>query len=147
MTPQQLEKWTRLAVLSVVGLMAAAIGNKVYHASNLCLADMTWRDPEHYKLVALRVAREFEVEVLPPIPPAASDESLLAYLRANPECCLMGKQGWSEHERLGTWDRLLGRATKTVSLNSGLISGSTPPMIGYNYVLMNNCGENYRRER
>jgi hypothetical protein len=59
----------------------------------------------------------------------------------------MGKQGWSEHERLGTWDRLLGRATKTVSLNSGLIAGSTPPMIGYNYVLMNNCGENYRRER
>jgi hypothetical protein len=58
MTPQQLERCTRLAVLSVVGLMAAAIGSNVYHASNLCLADMTWRDPEHYKLVALRVARE-----------------------------------------------------------------------------------------
>lgn len=147
MTPKQLERRTRFAVLSFAALVAAAVGNSAYQSSRLCLADMTLRRPDYYKLAALEAAREHEVKVFPPIPIAFTKEALIAYLEANPDCCLMGKHGYSEYDPPTNLDRISGRASKTVSLSSGFIPGATPQMIGYSYILMDNCGALYRPER
>jgi hypothetical protein len=145
MTPRQLENRIRFAVLSCVVLVAAVLVNSLYQSSSLCLADLRWRSADDYRLVGLQAARQGEV--YPALPLGASDEALLAYLKADPECCLMGKHGYSEYDPPSRWDRLLGRASKTVSLNTGVIPGSQPQMVGYAYVQMDNCGAPYRPVR
>ncbi|MNQ58330.1 hypothetical protein D3C85_725280 [compost metagenome] len=145
MTPQQLESRTRFAVLSCVALVFAVLVNSLYQSSSLCLADMRWRSADDYRLVGLQTAREGGV--YPLLSADASDEALGAYLKANPECCLMGKHGYSEYDPPSRGDRILGRASKTVSLNTGVIPGSQPQMVGYAYVQMDNCGAPYRPVR
>ncbi|MGH7020948.1 MAG: hypothetical protein ACREEY_13765 [Brevundimonas sp.] len=145
MTPQQLESRTRFAVLSCVALVVAVLVNSLYQSSSLCLADMRWRSADDYRLVALQTAREGGV--YPLLSADASDEALAAYLKANPECCLMGKHGYSEYDPPSRGGRILGRASKTVSLNTGVIPGSQPQMIGYAYVQMDNCGAPYHPVR
>ena len=147
MTPQRLESRSRFAVLFCVALVAVVIGSNLYQSSNLCLADMSWRASDDYRLVGLQAVREGGGAVDPPLPAGTSDVALRAYLKAHPDCCLMGKHGYSEYVPPGGWDRFLGRASKTVSLSTGVIPGSHPQMLGYNYVQMNNCGDLYRPAR
>lgn len=147
MTSRQLESRTRFAVLFVVALVTVMLGNRAYQASNLCLADMSFRHPDHYKLAALKAVREYEIKIFPAFPPAATEDALIAYLKANPDCCLIGKHGYSEYYPPANLDRIIGGAAKTVSLSSGVIPRAPPQMIGYSYVQMDNCGALYRPER
>lgn len=147
MKPEPLERRARFVVLSFVVLVAAIVGNGSYQASNLCLADMTWRHSDHYKLVALQAARDYDIKAFPSLPPVATDEALRAYLADNPDCCLIGKHDYFEDVPPSNWDRISGHAAKIVSLNSGPILGAATQMIGYHYIRMDNCGAIYRPDR
>lgn len=141
MDGHRLEKRTRLAVLTVTAVALLGIGNSAYRASNLCLADRSWKSRDYYKLVALKqiAATDFPRPTSAVIRAARgkSDAEILALIAADPAAVVLGKVGFSEYMGRTFEDWLSGAKSKVVSVRRDeALQGNS----GYIYVQSDNCG-------
>ena len=142
MKAHRLENRTRLAVLSVTVVALIGIGNGVYRASNLCLADGSWKSSDYYRLVAVKriAASDFPRPVGPLVQAARgkSDAEMLALIAADPSAVVSGKKGHSEYAGASFGDWLSGAKSKVVSIRLGDTPLGTTT---YFYVQSDNCGQ------
>lgn len=136
-----LENRTRLAVLTVTAIALLGIGNSAYRASNLCLADGSWKSGDYYKLVALKriAATDFPRPAGAVVQAARgkSDTEILALIAADPAAVVLGKVGFSEYMGRTFEDWLSGAKSKVVSVRRGeALQGNS----SYIYVQSDNCG-------
>ena len=133
--------------LGAVALSVVLLGGSrmVLNQTGICLANMQWKDEAEYKSAAVRYAISYNMPLIPSISKQSNANQTANHIAQNPQCCQMGKQGFSEYDPPDIWDRLTGRASKTVSLSTGSIPDTN--MIGYVYIIMNNCGVVYERAR
>ncbi len=141
MNRHRLEHRTRLAVLTVIAVALLGIGNSAYRASNLCLADGSWKSRDYYKLVALKriAATDFPRPTGAVVQAARekSDAEILALISANPAAVVLGKVGFSEYVGQTFEDWLSGAKSKVVSVRRDeALQGNT----SYIYVQSDNCG-------
>lgn len=141
MNARRLENRTRLAVLSVTAIALMGIGNGAYRASNLCLADGSWKTSDYYKLVAVkRIAATDFARADGSFVQAArgkSDADMLALIAADPSAVVSGKVGHSEYAGTTFGDWLSGAKSKVVSIRWGDTPRGTAT---YFYIQSDNCG-------
>jgi hypothetical protein len=138
-------KFARTVGLIGVACVLLAGGRVALNQTNLCLSEGRNLVDWEYQVAALGYAAAYKMTLAPELPPSVTEAALEDHISANPDCCILGKIGFSEYEPPPLEAKLSGQASKIVSLSTGTISGSR--QTGYIYVFMNNCGDIYEKVR
>ena len=132
--------------LRAIALILAAIGflaltNGGHRASNLCLADWSWKTDGFYKQRAVELFAGSDVlkqRVGPAIAFARVNghAATSRYIEAHPSYVIMGKIGHSEWRPVTFWDWATGSKAKIVSISRDVSVKNAE----YYYASMDNCG-------
>lgn len=128
-----------LVLIAALALAALRLGT---NSAGVCLSEMTRANDVDFKFAALRIvdehrrARSAEQGL-----PLRSSREIRQFVSANPDCCIVGKHGFSEFQMPSWWARFSGQATRVVSLPTGETSRSG--LLDYSYVTMDNCGRQF----
>lgn len=126
----------------LIATLALIAGRLATNSAGVCLSEMRRSDDTDFKIAALSVLDEHRSSRSPErglIP--RSTRQIREYVVANPDCCIIGKVGFSEFQVPSWWARFSGQATRTVSLPTGETFPSE--LSDYSYVTMDNCGRQF----